>query len=382
MSATVRTAGPAAARSRSRRFALWASTLVACISLTCSSRVSAPPTPAGANRDAADANALLRQAAALEDNGRLAEALEAGERAVQLAPENFAAWRLLGYLRLNHSDYTGSIAAGETALELAPNDASAHANLSWAFAALGDRDRAEYHAARVEQLAAGSPDALALRAELEQRAGRTDAALELYRAAAQRAPDNPILQVRYAAALRGAGQSLRARDWLQVALARKPAALQLRAALADVLFELADYSGAAAHSEAVLVRAPNTAAALYIAGAAAYRLQNYSAAADRLGQFLKSDETAADARLLYANALLHLERWAEAEAQYRRLLAVRPENPLARFNLAVAILGSGRTEEARAEFSGLCAEGDAAACAYGSAAPETGQRPPVTNPGN
>ncbi len=381
-----RTRPPAARRSVQRRITLFAALCLAGLTLACSFRVAPGVNPGPADPVTADARSFYRAALAFDDEGRLTDALAACERAVQLAPENPAAWRLLGYLRLNASEYAASVAASETALDLSPNDPAIHANLSWAFAAQGDTDRAAYHAARVEQLAEGSPDALALRAELEERAGRSEAALELYFAAAQRGPDMPVLQMRYARALRSAGQTSRARDWLHAAIDRNPEALQLRIALADALFELADYPGAARHAEQVLEKKPNTPAALYIAGAAAYRLSDYVRAEQRLGQYLNTDETALDARLLFANALLYLERFGEAEANYRRLLADQPGRADAQFNLGVTLLRSGRTEEARPIFTGLCSAGDAAACPYANSAPGAARDgtspPPITNPGN
>lgn len=373
---------PVRRRGRRPRIAPGLMLLLAAASLTCSSRDPAAFAAVSADQAPSDARTLHRQALDLEERGRLTEALAACERAVELAPANPAAWRLLGYLRLNASDYTGSIAASENALDLDPSDAAAHANMSWAFAALGDKTRAEYHAARVDQLTPGSPDALALRAELEQRAGRAEAALQLYQTAAQSAPDNRVLQIRYAAALRGAGQVSRARDWLRAALERNPEALQLRIALADSLFELADFAGALSHAERVLAREPDAPSALYIAGAAAYQLREYSQAAARLGQYLKADEKASEARLLYANALLYLERWPEAENHYRLLLADPPVSREAQHNLGVTLLRSGRSVEAREIFSKLCAAGDTEACPYAASAPDSAPPAILTNPGN
>src|SRR5262249_60151431 len=85
------------------------------------------------------------QAKRLHKAGRLAEAGERYQQALQQQPEMPDAWLLLGDARLALGKYVEAVAAYENALRLRPAAAEAHLGLGNALAAAGRRAEAVNH---------------------------------------------------------------------------------------------------------------------------------------------------------------------------------------------------------------------------------------------
>jgi len=94
---------------------------------------------------------------------------------------------------------------------------------------------------------------------------------------------------------------------------------------------------------------PEPASRLDDRAAAALRQQNPAGALEPLARALALDPQSSRTWLLTGAAREQAKQWKEAEAAYRRALALFPEMADARFRLAVVLRQLGRKEEARAE---------------------------------
>ena len=79
-----------------------------------------------------------------------------------------------------------------------------------------------------------------------------------------------------------------------------------------------------------------------------YHLGRYAEAEENYRRVLAQDPGNLDARWGLAEVVLALGRAKEAELLVRQVLGLRPDYPLARFTLAKALLEQGKREEAKA----------------------------------
>lgn len=90
------------------------------------------------NRDA-----LIEQAASLDQQNRLDEAIELLKEGIDTAPEFAQTYIKLGYLQLKKNDYSAALGLFEQALSLRPNSPAAKTGKGIAVAGKGDFKRAE-----------------------------------------------------------------------------------------------------------------------------------------------------------------------------------------------------------------------------------------------
>lgn len=105
--------------------------------------------------------------------------------------------------------------------------------------------------------------------------------------------------------------------------------------------------------EALGVAARPEAPAAAAAPAAAPPSEAPPDASARLGQFLNAAQARPNdyqAQLQAGNVLFDAHRWAEAEAAYRKALALRPGDPNVMTDLGVTLFEQGRHDEALRQF--------------------------------
>jgi transcriptional regulator with GAF, ATPase, and Fis domain/tetratricopeptide (TPR) repeat protein len=243
-------------------------------------------------------------------------------------------------------------------------DPWAQARASELFAAAGDFDRAEDAALRAlgtpcdaaaradfwrrwEATLAAMPDAeglprLVRSAELALRAGEIERALELAGAAIQKRPDSFATLLALGRANVARGDLPTANYWLGKALARSASPVeraQVEVELAEVRHMAGDVEGARAHAEAVL-----------------------GALADATGP---AAQTRLHARNVLGKLLLSTSMWQRAEEHFAadaceaRLAGDLTAELRARLNRSIALLSSGRLDEARVMLGAVLDEGEA-----------------------
>lgn len=318
----------------------------------------------------------------LQDAGRLAEAVQAYEKALELAPEDLpalvhigeihllegrreegeAALRkalaaapadaaihaLLGQAALERNDYRAAVDHLDTALRGAPGANRLHYPLSRAWRGLGDETRAAEHLAKVGTVGVRPADPVldeleslrtGERARLESgkrafNAGRFAEAAEQFRAALQARPESVEARINLAAALAGQGDANGAIVELREVVQRAPAHPTARFNLGLLLAANGPSPEAIEHLAAAAAARPQDAEAhrelgrlLRDAGRAGEALAAYA----RAVELAPADETA---RLGRAETLVRMERYREARDLLEKDVEALPRSGLLAHGLA------------------------------------------------
>jgi predicted O-linked N-acetylglucosamine transferase (SPINDLY family) len=245
---------------------------------------------------AADATAMLAEAAALHRQGRFAEALAGCDRALSIAPE--------------HAD--ALVGRGN------------------ALRALGRRDEALASFAGAIAAAPDSANAFNCHGVCLQELGRNAEALASYGRALALDPD-------YAQALNNRGNALQGADRYADALADYERALAVNPDYAAAwnkrgacLQQLNRHAEAIASYDRALAIKPDYAEAWCNRGGALNQIRRYEDAIASHDRALLLRPDYADARCGRGNALRNLLRHGEAAEEYAKLLRIAPGYPLAR----------------------------------------------------
>jgi predicted O-linked N-acetylglucosamine transferase (SPINDLY family) len=258
------------------------------------------------------AERLIAEGNRAEDAGKLREACALYGEAVRLEPQSAKAHLNLGIARQALGDHAGAGASYQKALELDPASPYASYNfgrLRHERGAHGEAERLLRQALRVRP---DFPEARVVLACALEAQGNLQAAATELDAALRYKPDDFGALFIYARILRGLGRADDAASALRRALAIDPQNLEARATLFHVLQAKGDPAGAALELEAVLRQRPDWAEALF----------NYGCVLNKL------------------------MRAAEAEAAFRRTIAVAPGFTRAYRMLGGVLLGQCRVEEA------------------------------------
>jgi predicted O-linked N-acetylglucosamine transferase (SPINDLY family) len=264
----------------------------------------------------ADVAALLGQAVALHQAGRLAEAEPLYRRMLQVQPRHFDGLHLLGVIHYQRGDLEGAVRQIDAALKINPDVAAAHNNRG---NALKDLGRAEEALASFDRAIALKPDY----AEAVYNRGNTLRELERFADAVASYDRAIALRPGYAEAFSNRGSALKQIERFDEALASYDRATALKPGYAEAFYNRANVLDALnRHEEAV-------------------------ADCDR-AIALKPD--LAEAHNNRANALKHLRRLDEAVEAYDRALALKPDYADALSNRGSVLLGLQRIDEAVVSF--------------------------------
>jgi protein O-GlcNAc transferase len=276
-------------------------------------RRAGAPEPAPAARDPQQ---LIAEGNAIEDQGRVQEALRLYDEAVALAPTLARAHLNRGNALMTLGDFNNAGEAYQAALGYDPALAGAHYNLG---NALARRKRweeacASYH--RALQLKPALVDAeVALGAALEE-LGRSEEAAASYRRALKQRPD-------YA---------------------------PVYGNLAGVLLKLSQPAEAVACFQHALKLDPKLTTLYYRLGIAQEQLQQHDAAIATYRRMLQHHPDNAPAHGMLGIQLLQTGRLIEAVECFQRVIALSPMEVIAHNDLGAALHRLGRTDEAAASW--------------------------------
>lgn len=235
-------------------------------------RQEAPAAPTDA---VARADALIAEGHALEDGGRVAEALQRYEAARAVAPGHPRAHLNIGNARLALGDAAGALDAYETASGLRGDWAPAHYNKGNALAALGRTAEALDAYAEATRHDAQFADAWVARGNAQDDLGQHDAALDSYAQALRARPDQAPVLVNMAGVQRKLGRMQEAERSCRRALAFDPGYAPAHLGLAQVLLE-SDPAAALAALRRSVAAAPGLGSARILAYHTANRLCEWS----------------------------------------------------------------------------------------------------------
>ena len=251
---------------------------------------------------------LYAEAQAAEQQGDTVTAIEKYRRMIRLAPHLAAAYNNLGRLYFNQRDYKDAEPVLEHGLHINPAMPTASIMLGLTYFELGENEKAE---------------------PLLRRAVRAD-------------PSNANLQLSLAHVLLNLGKSDEATRDLHEYVKKNPKDQQAWYLLGKTYLQM---------SEEALGQVnkidPNSFVAHEVAGEIDQSMHNYDGA---LVEFKKAVDLAPQqpgSHLRLANVYWVMGKWGSAQAEFRTVLALNPNDCVARWKLANSILAAhGSTEEA------------------------------------
>ena len=263
-----------------------------------------------------DAKGWNELAHALRFQGQLADAREAAERALKTDPELAAAWFNLGAVQVAQGDAARGTEAYRKALELKPQFAEAWSNLGIALGELGRREEE----------------------------------IDAYRRALEINPQLAPVWRNLGVALREHGKTGDALAGFDRALVLEPDDIDVLVRRGDALQDLGRHDEALASYERALALAADNAYLLYNRGVSLQNLGRHEQALASYDKFIAIRPEDADALNNRGNVLQALGRREEALASYDRALAIKPEYAEAHYNRGNILHASKRYSEAVACF--------------------------------
>jgi predicted TPR repeat methyltransferase len=267
-------------------------------------------------QDDARVGALLKEAVALHQAGKLDEAGARYRQVLDIAPRQFDALHLLGVVQRQQGAAHEALRLIDMALAIDPGQAPAHCNLGAALQDLGRSGEALASYDTAVRLHPGYALAWSNRGNALRKLGRLPEAIDSYERALNLRPSYPEAWCNRAIALLELGEAHAAVDSCEQALRQKPAYPEAACVRANALFQLRAFDAA---------------------------LQGYA------------DAIAADARAPEAHTgrgltLLKLGRPSEALACFDTALLLRPGHAMSHQQRGDALLALGRRAEAIAAY--------------------------------
>jgi predicted O-linked N-acetylglucosamine transferase (SPINDLY family) len=296
-----------------------------------------------------DAARLLEEGVALEQQGRLDEALLRYEAAVRVAPDLARAHFLRGNILLEKGDAEAAKAAYATALMYKPDSAAAHYNMGNACALLGQHDAAVNSCRQALALKPDFVDAeVALGAALEE-LGQLEAAVASYQRALLIKPDYTEVHYNLANALKLLGRTDEAAASYLQAAAVGPRDLEGLKNTGQTLMDLGRPEAAVTAYRMALEIFPADADVHNYLGAALKKQGRLEEALMAFRQALEICPNAVGHNNIGA-ALRSLGRLDDAAESYRQALIIRPDFVEAHHNLGNVLAALSRNDDALASY--------------------------------
>lgn len=210
-------------------------------------------------------------------------------------------------------------------------------------------DPFQYYAAAGKHLAAGEEaqagaafrlflrEVLRTLATATAKTGHLDKALPLYEEAVSLAPGDVDLRMEYSRALFGVTKFLPAKEQAQEAVRLRPENPEALLLLGQVLYQLRDYAGASTQLQAAYAKDPEFGTG-YLLGKA-YLLEHNDTAARALFDSMLRQWGDSDGNHIFIGRAYSQAGYAkEAEAEFRRAMAINPRVRGAHYQLALSYL--------------------------------------------
>ena len=283
--------------------------------------------------------ALLNEALAAHQAGRLGEAQARYRQVLALAPRQFDALHLLGVLERQQGDAAEAVRLIAQALAVNPAQAAAHCNLGAALQDLGRSEEALASYDRALQLNPGHALAWSNRGNALRKLGRLLEAVDSYERALSLRPSYPEAWCNRAIALLDLGEPEAALDSAERALQQKRPYPEAATVRANALFQLRAYEAALQGYEEAVAADARAAEAHAGRGLTLLKLARPQEALESFEAALALRPAHWQTQRQRAEALLALGRRAEAIDAYRQARTLAPDP--AQVDFALAALGVG-----------------------------------------
>lgn len=303
--------------------------------------------------DPRSASPLIAEATMLLGMGRIDQAREKANKAVELAPNSAFAWSAKASVLHASMDAAGAIAAYDKALSLAPRhldariaraallidlkrETEARKDLDYLFTQAPDEPRAAYLRA---VLAGQKGDAGAVGDALKEITRTIDAVPPAWLARREQ------LLMAGALAHYGLGNSQKAREYLDVIVARNPGNNGAKKLLASIFVDAKDYARAQSLLESLQRALPDDPQVMYLLGSVNLAQRRYSQASELLEKAASRTGSSEINRSL-GFSQLSLGKMEQGQASLEKAFASNPADVQAGMTLATLYARSGKPEQA------------------------------------
>jgi predicted TPR repeat methyltransferase len=294
-----------------------------------------------------EVSALLQQAVALHQQGRLEQARELYQQVLAAAPQQFDALHLSGVIERQRGEPVRAVELIRAALAVDASQARAHSNLGAALQDLGQAEAALHAYDTALRLDPRYALAWNNRGNTLRRLGRLPEALDSYERALALQPADPQAWCHRAIALNDLGRHAEAAASAEQALSARPGSADALLALGNALQALERFGEAVDAYDRALASSPaspQTAETWCARGAALKKSGDLARALDSYDRALLLRPDYASAAHYRANALRALGRREDAIAAYHHARALGADP--AGIDFALAALGEGELPSA------------------------------------
>lgn len=193
-------------------------------------------------------------------------------------------------------------------------------------------------------------------AQVEERQGRWDKVFGLLNKVVNIDPNHLKAQVKLGKLLLLAGQLDKALETSNTTIKLDSSNAAVQALRAATLFKLEDPAGAVKHAESALETDPTNVDAITVLVAERLAAKDIPSAITYLDQGISQNEKNITLHLVKIQALDRIEKKAEAEIVFRRLIELYPEKIEFRKSLARYLLRQNRPDDAEKEMRALAAD--------------------------
>jgi tetratricopeptide (TPR) repeat protein len=264
----------------------------------------------------ASADVLVQSGLQLQQQGRLRQACEHYQQALELCPWHAPALTFLGLIELQRHDAPAALDHLERAVRSAPENVAAQF----------------------------------VRGQILRRLGRNQEAAESFAQTTVLKPDLADAHFQLGEMLCDLRHFETGLDSLKRAVELEPLRPEFHNHYGQVLSELGKFDGAVASFQRVITLLPNSAPAHFNLGCTLAHCEQFEQALLSLDRAVALEPQSADAWYARGNVLKDLQRTVDALASYERAAALDSSNPLVLVNRGNALAALHRTDEALASY--------------------------------
>ena len=257
-------------------------------------------------------------------NGDLATALDAGQKAVALRPNYAEAWNNLGIAWFDQHDFRKAIECYRTAIKHRADYVQANSNLANALHQLGEDEEALACYDRALRIDPNFVEAQNNKATVLRDLHRHEEAVPIYRKALERNPNYVEAINNLGLCLNEMGQKAEAIELFKRSIALRPNFPDTHTFLGTVLVERKRGEEALVEAQTALRLAPRNPENHNLLGRVYFELGRYDEALAALDEAVKLNPRMADAWNNRGNMLKELGRMDEARAAYEQALTIKP----------------------------------------------------------
>ena len=297
-----------------------------------------------------EAERLLEEGLAFEDQGQLEEALKYYKAAIESKPELARAHFNRGNILLDKGDATGALAAYVLTVKYKPDSAAAHYNMGNAHLRLGNASEAIVACRQAIALKPDFADAHISLGMALDKLGEHREALSSYRRAVENRPDSAELHHTLGRAMMESGEKEEAIAGFDTALRLRPDYAQAHHSRGIALQDLGRLDEAVVSYRHALALNPSFLEAHCNLGSALKELGKLDEAMASYNQALGIHPALAEAHHNLGLIFHELGQFAQAIACYRRALEIKPDDAPTHNSLGTALCEREQYQQAQEHF--------------------------------